>query len=100
MLLSAQHHMVLEIHMATYTPTSSDAQGVVITADVTTPCDTSAGIKNLVRHALMADLCVQAVTHVTFNTYECPLEDELIALRLGQLAIRGDTPFALSLIHI
>ena len=48
-------------------------------------------VRNLLRHALMADVPVQAVDRVTFHTYDGPLESAMIAHRLGQLPIRGLT---------
>ena len=73
-----------------------DAYGTDVRARVRVqqPGTASACVKNLLRHALMADVSAQAATHVTFHRFECPVEDELISLRLGQLAVRGDTPYA------
>ena len=76
------------------TPTQFSPDGTNVRADVRVPAHITVCVKNLLRHALMADVRTQAVTHVTFNVYECPLEDELVAMRLGQLAVRGDTPYA------
>lgn len=45
--------------------------------------------RNLLRHALMADVPVQAVDRVTFHAYDGPLECAMVAHRFGQLPIRG-----------
>ena len=45
--------------------------------------------RNLMRHALMADVPVQAVDRVTFHAYDGPLECAMVAHRFGQLPIRG-----------
>ena len=44
------------------------------------------------RHALMADVPVQAVHRVRFHQYECPIEDEMVAMRFGGLAVTGLEP--------
>jgi hypothetical protein len=49
--------------------------------------NTSTEIANAIRHALMKDVCVAAVSSVTFVAYDGPLEAELIAHRFGQLPI-------------
>jgi hypothetical protein len=48
-------------------------------------------VRNLLRHALLADVPVQAVDRVTFHAYDGPLECALVAHRLGQLPVRGLT---------
>jgi hypothetical protein len=48
--------------------------------------------RNLMRHALMADVPVQAVDRVTFHAYDGPLECAMVAHRFGQLPIRGKQP--------
>jgi hypothetical protein len=52
---------------------------------------------NLFRHALMADVAVQAVDRVTFHQYNGPLESSMVAHRLGQLPITGKEPLQFEL---
>ena len=80
--------------MAAICVTDWAADGTDVCADVSIPANVDNCLKNLLRHALMADVVTQGVTHVTFHTYESPIEDEIVSLRLGQLAVRGDTPYA------
>jgi len=54
--------------------------------------DISMAMQNLIRHALLADVPVQAVDRVTFNEWDGPVESSFIAHRMGQLPIRGTDP--------
>ena len=47
-------------------------------------------IANMMRHALFADVTVQAVDTVTFLQYNGPIESCIVAHRFGQLPIKGD----------
>lgn len=49
-------------------------------------------VQNLARHALMADVPVQAVDKVTFHVWDGLVESSLIAHRLGQLPVKGLEP--------
>ena len=81
--------------MVTYTVLErAESSDTHVRASISTDPHVSNCVKNVLRHALMADIVTQSVTHVTFNVYESPIEDEIVALRLGQLAVRGDAPYA------
>jgi len=47
---------------------------------------------NLLRHALLADVPVQAVEKASFYAWDGPIERSMVALRLGQLPVRGLEP--------
>ncbi len=47
-------------------------------------------LRNLIRHALFADVGVQAVEKVSFLEWSGPIERSIVALHLGQLPVRGD----------
>jgi DNA-directed RNA polymerase subunit D len=47
---------------------------------------------NIMRRALMADVPVQAVDMVTFYKWDCAIESEMVAHRLGQLPVQGLEP--------
>jgi hypothetical protein len=60
------------------------------------PCDAAAALRlsatstataNALRHALLKDVCVAAMDHVTLHVYDGPLEPELVAHRFGQLPV-------------
>ena len=57
--------------------------------------DTS--MRTLVRHALFADVAVQAVDRVTFHAWSGLVESSLVAHRMGQLAVRGLEPLSFEL---
>ena len=57
--------------------------------------DTS--MRTVIRHALLADVPVQAVDHVTFHAWDGLVESSLIAHRMGQLPIRGLDPLVFEL---
>jgi len=59
--------------------------------------DADVSVANLIRHALMADVPVQAVDQVTFHQYNGPLESAMIAHRMGQLPVRGLEPLQFTL---
>ena len=46
-------------------------------------------LRNLVRHALFADVHIQAVDRVSFYEWSGPIERSIVALHLGQLPVRG-----------
>ena len=52
--------------------------------------DADLPLRNLVRHALFADVNVQAVDRVSFYEWSGPIERSIVALHLGQLPIQGE----------
>ncbi len=54
-------------------------------------------MRTVVRHALFADVEVQAVDRVTFHAWDGLVESSLIAHRMGQLPIMGLTPLTFEL---
>ena len=56
-----------------------------------------ASIRTLVRHALFADVPVQAVEKVTFLHWDGLVESSLIAHRMGQLPVTGLEPLTFEL---
>jgi len=51
-----------------------------------------APMRNVIRHALMADVPVQACDNVTFHAWDGRIESSMIAHRVGGIPIRGLDP--------